>query len=135
MKYDQNDETKLLKGAEFEVYYLETTESMVPVEINGEKLVLITDEKGYAVSPELSAGTYLLVEVKAPAGYNMLEEPIAVTVVSSEMTEVTTVRIANQRGAVLPETGGAGANWFWLTGTMLIIGAALQLAARKKIHS
>ena len=149
LKYDEIDSSMLLEGAKFEVYRPATETdadtkiitcegvqyAVTPVLVNGEKLVLTTDENGYAVSPALSCGTYFLVEVEAPAGYNLLEEAVAVTVISSEMTDKVTVEIANQRGNILPETGGMGTTLFLAVGAVLVIGAVILLVTRKRMRN
>jgi LPXTG-motif cell wall-anchored protein len=136
----------LLEGAKFEVYRAATTEdtitetilcngiqyAVVPVTVNGEKLVLTTDENGYAVSPELSCGIYFLVESEAPAGYNLPAEAFCVTVNSSAVTTVTTVEIPNQRGNILPETGGIGTTVFTISGALLITLAGMLLIAKRR---
>lgn len=146
VKYDEADTSKKLAGAQFQVYRAATANdtdtsiivcggvqyAVVPVMVDGAQLVLTTDENGSAISPELTCGVYFLIEVKAPAGYNLLDGAVSVTVVSSEITEVTTVEIANQRGALLPETGGVGAEMFWMMGCMLIMAAAVVLIAKKR---
>ena len=149
LKYDEIDSSMLLEGAKFEVYRPATETdadtkiitcegvqyAVTPVLVNGEKLVLTTDENGYAVSPVLSCGTYFLAEVEAPAGYNLLEEAVAVTVISSEMTDKVTVEIANQRGNILPETGGMGTTLFLAVGAVLVIGAVILLVTRKRMRN
>ena len=149
LKYDQNDKSKVLEGAEFAVYRAatladETTEiitsggvqyAVVPV-MNGEaQLTLTTDDKGYAISPELPCGTYFLVETKAPSGYNSLEEAVMVTVSSTgaATTTVTEVRIANESGNILPETGGIGTTIFYVLGGLLAVGAGVLLIAKKRM--
>ena len=146
VKYDEADASKKLAGAQFQVYRAATANdtdtsiivcdgvqyAVVPVMVDGAQLVLTTDENGSAISPELTCGVYFLIEVKAPAGYNLLDGAVSVTVVSSEITEVTTVEIANQCGALLPETGGVGAEMFWMMGCMLIMAAAVVLIAKKR---
>lgn len=96
---DAETETIVCNGVQYAV---------VPVVVDGSQLILTTDENGWTISPDLSCGLYYLVETKTPAGYNMLEEAVSVSVTSSVMTEITTIRIANQRGHLLPETGGEG---------------------------
>ena len=100
--------------------------------VGGEKLVLTTDENGFAVSPELPCDTYFLVETKAPAGYNLPAEAFRVTVRSSVMTTVETVEIPNQRGNILPETGGIGTTVFTATGALLILLAGTMLIADRR---
>lgn len=147
LKYDALDQAMVLSGAEFEVYRAATMEdtntqtitcngipyAVVPVTVGGEILVLTTDDNGRATSPALSCGTYFLVETKAPNGYNLLEEAVSVTVVSSEMTTTTTKEIANQRGSILPETGGTGTTCFWILGSILVTGSIVLLITKKRM--
>lgn len=102
-----------------------------PVMVNGSVLTLTTNENGYAQSPELDCGTYFLVETVAPAGYNLSDEAFSVTVVSSEIKTVL-VKIPNQAGVLLPETGGNGTAAFALVGCMMIALAAAMLAMKKR---
>lgn len=147
LKYDESDKAIVLAGAQFEVYRAATADdtdttnilcngiqyAVVPVMVNGEKLVLTTDEHGKAVSPELSCGTYFLVETKAPNGYNVLDEAVLVTVSSSVLTTTTIVEIANQKGSLLPETGGIGTTWFVAIGSILMVIAAVLLVTKKRM--
>ena len=147
LKHDELDREMVLEGAQFEVYRAATQAdeetviidckgvkyAVVPVMVNGGKLVLTTDENGKAVSPELECGTYFLVETKAPAGYNLPAEAISVTVISNEMTSHTVVEISNQRGNVLPETGGVGTTWFLVIGSVMAVGAAVLLITKRRM--
>lgn len=144
-KHDKDDESAALEGAQFEVYEAaaddqEATKVVVcggvqyavkPVMVNGSVLTLTTNENGYAQSPELDCGTYFLVETVAPAGYNLSDEAFSVTVVSSEIKTVC-VKIPNQAGVLLPETGGNGTAAFALVGCMAIALAAAMLAMKKR---
>lgn len=146
LKYDELDNTILLEGAKFQVYQAATDEdtatetircngiqyAVVPVTVNGETLVLTTDENGSAVSPELSCGTYFLVESESPAGYNLPAEAFRVTVNSSVMTATTTVEIPNQRGNILPETGGMGTDVFFYAGSLLMLTSGIILILKKR---
>lgn len=148
LKHDAADESDMLSGAKFAVYRAATAEdaetetivckgvqyAVVPVVVDGSQLILTTDKNGWAISPDLNCGLYYLVETKAPAGYNMLEEAVSVSVTSSVMTEVTTIRIANQRGHLLPETGGEGREWFWRTGVILMAGAGVLLVTKRRMR-
>ena len=101
--------------------------------VDGEQLVLKTNEAGRALSPELECGVYFLQEIKAPYGYNLQEEAIPVTVLSNVMTSTVLIEIANERGNLLPETGGVGTTMFWIIGSIMTVGAAILLITKKRM--
>ncbi len=43
------------------------------------------------------------------------------------------VRIANERGNILPETGGIGTTIFYVLGGLLAVGAGVLLIAKKRM--
>lgn len=148
LKYNVYDSTQLLAGAQFAVYRAATSAdtqtvtitcggiqyAVVPVTVDGATLVLTTDENGTAVSPELPCDTYFLVETKAPAGYNLPEEAFKVTVMSGELTTVSTVEIANTPGNLLPETGGMGTQVFLILGSTLMAAAVVLLVTGRRMR-
>ena len=74
---------------------------------------------------KLKPGTYSLVETKAPVGFVLLTDPIAVTVLSD--TAVTTLPdVVNQQQGVpaIPLTGGWGSDYFLAGGGVLMVLAA-----------
>lgn len=102
----------------------------------------------------LSAGTYTITEIKAPSGYNILKDPITVTIgftapesPSVECTWTYTgtdvvngtntnhVTIINQAGTELPSTGGMGTTIFYVVGFILVAGAAVLLITRKRMSA
>jgi len=146
LKHDEADETVVLPGARFRVYRAATAEdtdtvtvtcggvqyAVVGVTVDGQDLILTTDENGRAISPELPCGVYYLVETQAPAGYNLPVDAVRVTLVSDLMSTVTTVTVTNQKGALLPETGGMGTAVFTVSGLLLIALAASLLVLKKR---
>ena len=148
IKHDEHDQSILLEGAKFEVYRPATAQdtdtktilcggvqyAAVPVMGGDNVMTLTTDKNGHAASPQLTCGTYFLVEIKSPAGYNQLSEAVSVTVVSSVMTQSTVYKIANQRGNILPQTGGIGTKIFVVGGGLLAAGAAILLVAKKRME-
>ncbi len=116
---------------------------------------------GYSISG-LDQGTYYLVEIAAPAGYNRVATPVTVVIDSSynvaggrssayvdghipdvtndQLTGVTVnggtqLTIVNQAGVTLPETGGTGTKAFVVGGLALILLALILLITRKKSAS
>lgn len=109
----------------------------------------------------LDAGGYYLKETKAPAGYNLLKDPIplvieatldvsednpALTALSIEVNNGESVAgnlttgevkmtVENNKGPVLPETGGMGTTLFYIVGGILVVGAAALLIARRRSNS
>ncbi|HDR7705117.1 TPA: hypothetical protein QCX91_002716, partial [Bacillus thuringiensis] len=83
VKVDANDKTKLLSGAEFEVYK------------GGKKVAeLKTDESGKVMSPKLPLGEYTVKETKAPAGYKLSNKEWKVTIQNEK--EVVKVEAENE---------------------------------------
>ena len=100
-----------------------------------------TNENGEASFDGLANGIYHLVETKAPAGYNLLDQPYAVKV-NEKNTPVTkenqnqltaTATVENKTGAVLPSTGGMGTTVFYVLGAVLVVGAGVLLVTKKRM--
>ena len=117
--------------------------------------VLIT-EAGKINVYGLDAGSYTLVEIEAPDGYNKLVEGIHFTVnatideaadVIASMTGTTNqgsitfdpaiatvqLTIPNYKGDVLPSTGGMGTTLFYVLGGMMVACAAVLLITKKRM--
>lgn len=147
-KYDAEDENKGLDGAQFQVYRpaLEGDSNVTvitcdgveyavtPVKVNGVALILSTGKNGTATSPKLDPGTYFLVETLAPDGYYLKDEVYSVKISLTDIDSVPVVRVSNQHGSILPQTGGSGITWMWMSGCVLMLGAAVVLLARKRAY-
>lgn len=87
----------------------------------------------------LQVGTYKLLEVEAPAGYNLLDEPVTVTFVNdvedSASLNASIVSVENPAGALLPGTGGMGTMLFYILGGCLMIGAAIVYVKTRRKDS
>jgi fimbrial isopeptide formation D2 family protein/LPXTG-motif cell wall-anchored protein len=108
--------------------------------------------------PGLDDGDYILVESETPAGYNSIA-PIKFTITATHDIEsdnpalkslsgvattgtITftatlpdgklTTNVVNNKGVILPETGGMGTTIFTVVGLILAGGAAILLIARKR---
>lgn len=137
-KLDEDSETK-------QYYKWNDTDKKVEWDENKTKAtVKTTNDKGAASFDGLKDGTYYLEEIAAPAGYNLLKDPVKVTVdgakaVAAENPDTTVLvekkGIANQTGAVLPSTGGIGTTIFYVLGGLLVVGAAVLLVTKKRMSS
>lgn len=121
-----------------------------------------TDDNGVLTIKGLAAGTYDVTETVAPAGYNLLKDPVQVEAklheaytetitvykdadgnVTSEITTNTVTHTAaanvaplvvvNQAGTELPSTGGMGTTLFYVLGGVLVVGAAVLLVVKKRM--
>lgn len=150
-KRAEGEEGKKLSGAKFVLknddgkYYCWTNDQVDWVDSykNGEGFVdgcvLTTDDNGYAEFKGLKAGTYKLVEIEAPQGYNLLADEIRVTVfVNDEDGKPAYVHhtetVINQSGNLLPSTGGIGTTIFYIVGGLLVITAGVLLITKKRMN-
>ena len=159
-KYTKKDNNETaLAGAEFVLYrggdsnkeYVVVTDGKVSdwTSDKSKATVFKTPENGRFSIVGLDAGTYYLEETKAPAGYNLLKDPIKVVITASyndatnEGTATITygenstgvVKIENNTGTELPSTGGIGTTIFYVLGGVLMAGAFVLLVVRKRMRT
>ena len=113
-----------------------TDESASALAVNENITVVTTDENGEAKFEGLEDGTYELIEVVAPDGYNLLTGPVEVTVSGSD-TDTATLSVSktieNNSGTVLPSTGGIGTTIFYVVGSILVVAAGVLLITKKRM--
>ena len=120
---------------------------------------LTSDDEGLFAIAGLDQGTYYLKETKAPAGYNLLKDPITIVITATvtdteDKQELTALAITangdngtpnvtngtvgitveNNSGATLPETGGMGTTLFYVFGAILMVGAAVLLVTKRRMN-
>lgn len=107
-----------------------------------------TDANGLITFEGLGAGTYYITELKTKSGYNLLTAPITVTItaapsatgcswtVSTNATfedDMVKLTVENNKGSVLPITGGIGTTIFYVIGGLLVCGAVVMAITKKKL--
>lgn len=130
LKYAGTDKSNVLEGAEFDVYS--------DASLNSESKIgtITTDENGIARFPGVIEGTYYLKETKAPVGYRLNTDTIAVKVKVDGAVPAGTVgyykaEISNARNGILPFTGGSGLLIYSVFG-ILIIGVAAYITVENQ---
>ena len=92
----------------------------------------------------LSAGTYTITELKAPDGYNILDDELELTIRWDETNGFTyagavdsdgaaRITVVNQIGSELPSTGGIGTTVFYVCGGILLMAAVVLLVTKKRM--
>lgn len=108
-----------------------------------------TDFNGKLQFVGLEEGTYQLVETVAPDGYNKLADPIKVIISAtynpdgtlnqwkadvengSALNGTHVIKVENNKGALLPETGGMGTVIFTVAGIAIIAGGIAWKRSRR----
>lgn len=138
-KVDSSD-TSVLAGAEFQLWREDaSSETDIPnTSVKGLQVsAQTTDSNGQAKWEDLQPGTYYLVEITAPAGYNKLVESIKIVVIedvedTAEIDELNPIlTVHNVRKGIMPATGGIGTLIFTALG-LAIMAAALVVLLKKK---
>jgi fimbrial isopeptide formation D2 family protein/LPXTG-motif cell wall-anchored protein len=131
-------------GVDFKVSKPEGKDYYIPDE-NGSSEV-VTDANGVIVIRGLDGDkTYALTETEALQGYNLLESKVEITKHLDEITapdasfsQKTGDLVAgydiviNNKGALLPSTGGIGTTIFYVIGGILVVLAGIVLVTRRK---
>lgn len=158
-KVDSEDKNKGLKGAEFKLY--KTAEDAEgnrnPIELvqltnnagviagayrvantvgegstDAKVDMITTTDDGHFTIDGLDATTYYVKETKAPTGYVLKNEPVAVTI-GSVNTYTDDIKITNTKGFTLPQTGDAAMFIMSIVGAGLVVfGVAFFALSRGK---
>lgn len=140
-KVDGDDPSVKLPGAEFELHREGASLELVELEA-GKTYRIATSEDTIKTTKIVTNGntitingldtdiTYELLETKAPTGYNKLSSAI---IVKAEGTEFKPLTIKNNKGTVLPSTGGIGTTIFYVVGGILVVGAAVLLISKRRM--
>jgi fimbrial isopeptide formation D2 family protein/LPXTG-motif cell wall-anchored protein len=120
--------------------HTETTDAGT-VSING-----AVGEDGILRFEGMKAGTYIISELRAPDGYNILEDELTITITFDEENSTFTygggavdsdgaarITVVNQIGSELPSTGGIGTTIFYVVGGILVLAAIVLLVTKKRM--
>lgn len=155
----KTDTTDMLPGATFKLYKGSVDDGNVVkvsavagkdgcyvVNPNSQITEMVTikdkiDGKGYNLHLNgLAAGTYYLVETKAPDGFNKLTDPIKVVItkngdsytIAADGAEGNILTVQNSTGSLLPSTGGTGVIVFAGVAILLVFGVAVSFIRDKR---
>ena len=140
-------------GVEFKVKKVEGKDYYIPDETGSSEVV--TDANGNIRIRGLDGDkTYTLTETETLPGYNLLDSDVTLTlkedtytVIVTEGEESTTTttssydgatdndwgKVENNKGTLLPSTGGIGTTIFYIIGGILVVGAGVVLIARRRM--
>lgn len=145
-----NDKNEKLEGAKFVLK--DSSNNYIPVVLSSGRYkvsdtlaateanaTVISDANGKIYIDGLAEGTYTLKETEAPANYNLLKDPVTVTIAATydadgNCTAVTgnTKTVVNKAGGLLPSTGGMGTIIFVVSGIVVMLAAVVVLAAKRR---
>ena len=106
-------------------------------------------EDGTVTFSGLGAGEYTITETKTLPGYNTID-PISFTLTFDAETKtfvssndkvtvgednMLDTSIVNQKGSLLPSTGGIGTTIFYVVGGVLVAGAGILLVTKKRMSA
>jgi len=145
-----NDKNVKLQGAEFTLK--DNAGNFIPVSLSSGRYKVsdtlaateanakvVSDADGKIYIDGLAEGTYTLTETKAPDTYNLLKDPVTVTITATydadgNCTGVTgnAVKVVNKAGSLLPTTGGTGTVIFVASGIVIMLAAVVVLGIKRR---
>ena len=138
-KVDIQTPTTKLSGAEFDLYKADADGNKTNEQVG---TTYTSDSNGGIAIENLPIGKYVLVETKAPAGYQCSAIPWKITVANDRTITVTyngdpvvlsnnIYQLTNAKVYSLPESGGNGIYWYMIGGMVLMSTAAWILYKNK----
>ena len=151
----------MLDGAVFQLYNATKTKvyDLVKVAVNQYRLateeeviagvttkdieVKLVDGKAIANVFGFDSDVYYLKETQSPSGYNAMDGYKEITISDDSVSAIfdstdtykpgTGVHVINQKGVVLPTTGGTGTMMFITFGAIVVLGAGVLLVTKKRM--
>ena len=155
-------DNKPLTGAEFSLFKKVKVDGQEELKLVEVKKILSTNTEGTVFGfTGLDDGTYVLRETKTPDGYNSIEDQtFTISAKHDEssdnptLTDLTgdvasgsiidlgvkldkgelSTNVVNNKGSVLPSTGGAGRVAIYVIGAILVIGGGIVLVTKKRVR-
>lgn len=130
-----------LAGAVFSLKKADTVVKLIKIDDNNYRVAKTDEEGAVETFITVEAGDiviwgvdsdadYTLEETKAPEGYNLLTEEVAITV---DAVNGTHIDVENKSGAELPSTGGMGTTIFYIVGGVMVAMAVVLLVTKKRM--
>lgn len=155
-------ENKPLTGAEFSLFKKVKVDGKDELELVEVKKILSTNAEGTVFGfTGLDDGTYVLRETKTPDGYNSIEDQTftisaehdensddpKLTALTGDVASGSIIDlgvmlengelstdVVNNKGSVLPSTGGAGRVVIYVIGAILVLGGGIVLVTKKRVR-
>ena len=155
-------ENKPLTGAEFSLFKKVKVDGKYELELVEVKKILSTNAEGTVFGfTGLDDGTYVLRETKTPDGYNSIEDQTftisaehdensddpKLTALTGDVASGSIIDlgvmlengelstdVVNNKGSVLPSTGGAGRVAIYVIGAILVLGGGIVLVTKKRVR-
>ena len=95
-----------------------------------------TGKEGEVKFEKLDRGEYRVTEIKTQAGYNLLKEPLMISI--PNLTKPNAERefvfyVENSKEYALPQAGGFGSRWFVWGGMILLSASGIVWSQKKKL--
>lgn len=117
IKVDSIDSNIKLENAEFILNKLKEDGS---IDENFTAIEVTTNQNGQAFFNNLPYGKYIITEIEAPEGYELLKEPIKFEINKDSNNSIITIEVKNNKSIKLPIAGGNGNITSKYIGFMLI---------------
>lgn len=155
-------DNKPLTGAEFSLFKKVKVDGKDELQLVEVKKILSTNAEGTVFGfTGLDDGTYVLRETKTPDGYNSIEDQTftisakhdensddpKLTAFTGDVASGSIINlgvmlekgelstdVVNNKGSVLPSTGGAGRVAIYVIGAILVLGGGIVLVTKKRVR-
>ena len=155
-------DNKPLTGAEFSLFKKVKVDGKDELQLVEVKKILSTNAEGTVFGfTGLDDGTYVLRETKTPDGYNSIEDQTftisathdensddpKLTALTGDVASGSVINlgvmlekgelstdVVNNKGSVLPSTGGAGRVAIYVIGAILVLGGGIVLVTKKRVR-